>query len=307
MPLVHIICNNSLCDCALPDCEILAAITPILTRPSLDPDAAANYRPLSNITFLSKLIEHLVFHQLTAYLLQYHFLPPQKSVYHMHHSNETATLKVASDIFSATDSGYVTILALLDFSAAFTMVNQRILLQRLSYLYSIGSTPLRWIHLFLSDRTQVVNFSGQQSAQSVLLYGVPQGLVSRPILFTLYMADVIRITLTFSVNVLCYADDLQLYIHCWDNEAAAVALLIACIVVIETWMGSNHLKMNAEITQFIWLGSQNQLAAIHIAPLHLHDGTVIAPSINVYNLRAIFDCEMTMSDHVNSVTHTCFY
>ena len=72
-------------------------------------------------------------------------------------------------------------------------------------------------------------------------------------------------------------------------------------------MGSNRLKMNPEKTQFIWLGLRNQLAAIHIASLYLHDETIISPSTNLCNLGAIFDSEMTMSDHVNNFTRTCFF
>ena len=72
-------------------------------------------------------------------------------------------------------------------------------------------------------------------------------------------------------------------------------------------MGSNRLKMNPNKTQFIWLGSRQQLSAVDVTPFHLHDGRVIMPSTTVRNLGAVFDCEMTMLYHVNSVTHSCFY
>ena len=127
-------------------------------------------------------------------------------------------------------------------------------------------------------------------------------------MFTLYTAYVIRIAYSIGVDVHCCADDLKLYVHCRANEAAAtVACLIACIAASETWMSSNRLKMNPEKTQFIWLGSRNQLAVIHIAPLYLHDETIIALLTNVRNLGAIFDSKMTVSDHINGVTRTCFY
>ena len=129
-------------------------------------------------------------------------------------------------------------------------------------------------------------------------------------IFTLYTADVIRIAHTFGVNVHCYADDLQLYVHCRANEAAAaVARLIACIAVIETWMGFNLLKMNSEKTQFIWLGSQNRAAGSYsyCTSSSALRNFVIAPSTNICNIGAIFNSEMTMSDHINSVTRTCFY
>ena len=103
---------------------------------------------------------------------------------------------------------------------------------------------------------------------------------------TFYSTDVIRIAHPFGVRVLCYAGDLQLYEHCRANKsAAAVAHLIACIAAIETWMGFNGLKINRKKTQFIWLCSPNWLAAIHFAPFHLYDGTVIAPLTNVHNSR----------------------
>ena len=286
-------------DGALPDCEKLAAVTPILKKPGLDSDSAANYQPISNMTFLFKLIEHLVCRQLTAHLFQHHLLPPQKSAYYWHHSIEIATLKVVSDIINAAETDHVIILALFDLTAAFDTVDHGIQLQQLSYLYDFGGTPLRWIRSFLSDRIQVSHFFDQQFAQSVLTCSVPQGSVSGSIMFTLYTTDVIRIALSFGVTAHCFADDLKLYVHCrTDEAAAAVARLIACIAAIEMWMGSNRLKVNPEKTKFIRLGSRNQLAAIYIAPLHLHDRTVIAPSTNVHNLGVIFVSEiMTMPDH----------
>jgi hypothetical protein len=84
-------------------------------------------------------------------------------------------------VFEAMDVGKVTILALLDLSAAFDTVDHDILIQRLSYTYGIGGTALSWFRSFLTDRTQSVNFNGQQSSRSTLTSGVPQGSVSGPI------------------------------------------------------------------------------------------------------------------------------
>ena len=115
-------------------------------------------------------------------------------------------------------------------------------------------------------------------------------------------------SLVFRCRVHCYADDLQLYVHCRaDKSVTAIAQLLACIQAIDRWMGSNRLKMNPDKTQFIWLGSRQQLSAINVTPLHLHDSTVIMPSTPVRNLGAVFDCEMTMLHHINSVTRSCFY
>ena len=214
----------------------------------------------------------------------------------------------ASDIFDSADAGQVTLLALLDLSAAFDTVDHHILLQQLYYTYGIGGTVLEWLRSFLTGRTQVVNFADEHSSSSTLTCGVPQGSAVSPLLFSLNTADVVRIAQSFCVSVHCYADDLQFYVHCRaDDAATAITQLLACIQAIDRWMGSNTLKLNPDKTQFIWLGSRQQLSAVDVTPLHLHDSTVIMPSTTVRNLGAVFDCEMTMLYHVNSVTRSCFY
>ena len=308
LPFLHMLCNKSLQSGILPDSEKSAAVTPILKKPSLDPDSASSYRPVSNLTYVSKLIERLACSQLTAYLLNHHLLPAEQSAYRQHYSTETATLKIASDIFDAADAEKVTVLALLDLSAAFDTVDHSILLQRLNYTYGVTGTALQWIKSFLTGRSFAVNFQGQQSTRSTLSCSVPQGSVTGPLLFNLYTADVIRIAQSFGVTVHCYADDLQLYVHCAVTEApAALQRILSCIEAIDKWMGSNRLKLNPDKTQLIWLGTKQRLATLNINPVRLFDGTVIKPSTSVRNLGVIFDSELSMSEHVNSVTRTCFY
>ena len=248
--LLTLICNISLRNGELPASEKSAAITPIVKKSVLDPDCASNYRPISNLTFLSKLIERVVCQQLTTYLLANHLLVPEQSAYRQDHSTETAVLKIASDVFDSADTDYVTLLALLDLSATFDTVDDDILLQRLEHSYGVGSTALRWVRSFLSGRTQMVHFNDHLSTESLVTCRVPQGLVSRPKFFTLYSADIVSITQSFGLCIHCYADDLQ---------------------------------------------------------LHLHDGTIVAPSVSVHNISVIFDSKMTMAENVNNVTRACFY
>ena len=113
------------------ECFLIASfcVTPILTKSGLNADCASNNRLVSNLSFLSKLIERLVCRQLTSYLTNHHLLAPLQSAYREHHLTETATLRVASDIFNAADAGQVTVIALLDLSAAFDTVDHDILLR----------------------------------------------------------------------------------------------------------------------------------------------------------------------------------
>ena len=135
-------------------------ITPILKKPGLEAESAFSYCSVSNLKFLFKIIERLVCRQLTSYLHEHRLLSPLQSAYRQHHSTETATLKVASDIFDFADSVQVTLLYLLDFSAAFDTVDHDILLRRLNFSHGTGGTALSWVRSFLSGRSQVINFAG---------------------------------------------------------------------------------------------------------------------------------------------------
>ena len=135
------LCNMLRQSGILPDSEKSAAVTPLLRKPSLDPDSASSYRLVSNSTYISKLIERLTCSQLTAYLLNHHLLPAEQFAY-CQHSTETATLKIAFDIFDAADAEKIIVLALLDVSAAFDTVDHSIMLLRLTNMFGITGTAL---------------------------------------------------------------------------------------------------------------------------------------------------------------------
>ena len=102
-------------------------------------------------------------------------------------STETALVKVHNDIVSAIDNQSYIILLLLDLSAAFDIVDHKILPQRLSCLFGINGKALRWFKSYLENRKQVVNVKGATSCRKDLRCGVPQGSVLEPILYVLYM------------------------------------------------------------------------------------------------------------------------
>ena len=104
-------------------------------------------------------------------------------------------LKVLSDVLTAIDEKKVTLLALLDLSAAFdcVCVDHDILLSKLQSRFGLDGSVLAWIRSFLSDRTQRVCFGGRLSAEIALIFGVPQGSVLGPLLFLLYTAELFDI------------------------------------------------------------------------------------------------------------------
>ena len=186
-PFIHLNCNTSLRDGVLPDAKKHANVTPILKKADLDPDNTKSYKPISNLSFVSKLNERLVSHRLTSYLSQHNLLPTLQSAYRQNHSTETATLKVVSDALDAADTGQITLLAMLDLSAAFDTIDHATLLERLQRSYGIDGMVLKWIKSFNSNRVQTVIFADVKTASVALLHGVPQGSVLEPLLFNLYI------------------------------------------------------------------------------------------------------------------------
>ena len=234
-------------------------------------------------------------------------MPVLQSAYRSGHSTESCLRKVMSDILDAADSGEVSLVGLLDLSAAFDTVDHEILLHRLRSSFGIGGVILDWIGSFLTNRTQAVVFRGERSSVCRLNCGVPQGSVLGPLLFILYTADVIRIAGSMGVKVHCYADDTQLYISGSEKDVTMTASrMIDCINAISTWMSSNRLKLNGDKTQFIWMGSRQRLMKIQQTALFVQ-GAELSPLSSVRDLGFIMDSKLTMSDHVSSVVRSCFF
>jgi len=99
-----------------------------------------SYRPISNLTVISKLLERLVARQLVAYLDNHHLLPTNQSGFRRGYSTETATIRVLSDLLDAVDRGDTAALVLLNLSAAFDTVDHEILLERLSVTFGVTSS-----------------------------------------------------------------------------------------------------------------------------------------------------------------------
>jgi hypothetical protein len=210
VPIASIV-NLSLSSGILPGEMKLALVSPLLKKPSLCVDDLNNYRPVSLLSFLSKLVERVVAKQLSSHLLAGDLYVPVQSPYRPNNSTETALLKVFNDLLLSVDSGDAAILALLDQSAAFHTIDHSILLSRLTCRFGITGSVLTWFRSYLYDRCQSVSISGVTSAAVYLSFGVPQGSVLGPVLFTLYNSPIHSISLKHGVTDHYYADDDQKY------------------------------------------------------------------------------------------------
>ena len=187
--------------------------------------------------------------------------PEVQSAYRKFHSTESAVLKVLSDIYSEADKGKVTLLALLDMSAAFDAVDHVILLERLHFRFGFDDVALRWFRSYLTGRSQRVRYGGATSSVVLVSCGVPQGSVLGPVLFLVYSADAIAISDKHGFSAHVYADDMQLYDHADQHDCASLIVrLSTCVGEISAWMASNRLCLNPRKTEIIWLGSTRRIA-----------------------------------------------
>ena len=164
-----------------------ASITPAIKKPGLDALNVQSYRPISNLSVVSKLLERIVARQLNCYLQSSDLLPSLQSGFRPGHSTETAVLRVISDLLEAADNGNISALVLLDLSAAFDTVDHGILCRRLQVTFGLDGPVLAWFRSYLHGRTQSVRRGLLVSSLVQLLCGVPQGSVLGPILFIMYI------------------------------------------------------------------------------------------------------------------------
>ena len=152
LPYITEMCNGSLEVGRLPLSQRHAIVQPRLKKATADPEDMKNYRPILNLTFISKVIEKLVFRQICAFLEDNKLLSIMQSAYRLYHSTETAVLKIASDIHRATDRGDVTFLICPPLSTRLTTISWSIVLRA----FCLRALVLEWIKSFLFKRTQSV-------------------------------------------------------------------------------------------------------------------------------------------------------
>jgi len=167
MPVITKMVSLSLATACVPNNLKEAVLKPLLKKKNFDHKDFKNYRPVSNLSFLSKLIEKVAAIQLSNYLQDNHLHETLQSAYKKFHSTETALIKVHNDIATAIDDGLSVILVLLDLSAAFDTVDHGILLTRLSVRYGIRDRALEWFVSYLSDRTQFVKLDVPRQSQYI--------------------------------------------------------------------------------------------------------------------------------------------
>ena len=147
-----------------------AVVVPLLKKHGLECNNLKNFQSVSNLPFISKLLERVVLHQLQQHLFDNNLLEINQSVYRKGHSVETAALSVMDSLLTNSDEKLVSLIALLDLSAAFDTLDHSILLRCLEITFGISGNVLKWFCSYVSQRFQSVIVNGSTSNPHPLLY-----------------------------------------------------------------------------------------------------------------------------------------
>ncbi|KAK3570671.1 hypothetical protein QTP86_024757, partial [Hemibagrus guttatus] len=280
LPFITTVINGSLTSGHVPTVFKKAKVIPVLKKPALDPSDISNYRPVSLLSFLSKILERVVCNQLSDYLMQNNVHDPNQSGFKAAHSTETALLAVTEKLHAARSAKLSSVLILLDLSAAFDTVNHKTLLSTLRSL-GIYGTAWEWFASYLDGRSYQVTWKGLTSAPRRLSTGVPQGSVVGPLLFSLYTHSLGKVISSHGFSYHCYADDTQLIFSFPPSDTTASARTSACLVDISSWMTAHQLKLNPSKTELLVIpGDPSPVQDLAISL----NNAMISPSATARNL-----------------------
>ena len=285
----------------------IAHITPLLKKVNLIIEILKNYRPVSGLPFVSKIIEKHVDGRMTKHDRIHNLSEKFQSAYTECCSTETALLRVHNDLLISLDTKGAALLVLLDLSAAFDTIDHGILLERLEYAFGLTDSALSWMKSYLSERQQAVVINGTVSEPKDLKYGFPQGSVLGPRNWKRYSAPIGVIARKHELCVHLYADDTQLYITFSPTDPAdietAITKIEGCITDVKGWMLANFLKLNDDKTEILVLSKKNleQVPSVRIGSAD------IKASTTAKNLGVIFDKTLSMESQINAVCKRAFW
>ena len=275
-----------------------AAFKVALVRPLFkagDPSEPSNYRPVSLLPIVSKLLEKIVQRQLSDFVHTNSVIPESQYAFRAKRSTEQALVCLTDGLIAAKDQKLHTGACFLDMSKAFDKVRHHILVHD---LFNIGVTgkALAWVISYLTGRQQYVQFGAQQSACRSCSCGVPQGSVLGPLLFSIYTRAVPSVI--EPAQSIQFADDIEVqFSHASVPEISET--LTAAVTRLSTWLRSRGLVLNEKKSHLlkVYAGRHPPMDEITV---HCHQ-TALPVSSRVKYLGVLVDDGLTFRDHTDQV------
>ena len=229
-----------------------------------------------------------------------------QSAYCAHHSRETALLDVMNRLLGSADEGQVSVLTLLDLSAAFDTLDHSILLTRLHIIFGIPGKALDWFSSYLSDRAQAVSVNGGVSSQKKLHYGVSQDSALGPILFTLYIQPLSKIISRSRCGHHKFADDTQLHQSSTPSDFHSLIVAVQlCVDYVGRWLAGNRLKLNNDKTDALLVRSRERVSVSQENHLRVRNNNT-SFKVRVKNLGVYTDAVLFMVKHTDHISRSAY-
>ena len=274
----------------------------------MDKDNFKNYRPVSNLLFVSKLIERVVSIRLNKHMDDNNLHSEVQYGYRKGHSTETLLLKIVNDLLNNCDKQMPSILMLLDLSAAFDTVDQSKLLSILHNDIGLEGAVLKWFDSFLLGRTQKVKIGKEYSAETELKYGVAQGSVLGPDLFKIYIRSLRNYVKPAMFDIFGFADDHQLlkaFLPIFQVTALSNDIQ-NCFEMISKWMNEYFLCLNTSKTKILIIVPPSLRNEIIIQGTFINDKCIRFVR-SAKNLGVTLDSELSFEPHIIKLVKSCFF
>ena len=287
--------NLSLSTCELPTIWKCARIIPL--HKDGDLLDTNNYRPTSIICSISKVLEKIIYNQLSHYLNTYIILSPVQSGFRPNHSTTTALIKFTNDLYSAADDGELTGAIFIDLTKAFDFVDRYLLLDKLHGIGLSNNTVL-WFNSYLHSRKQCVVVNGKQSDLLIQQKGVPQGSTLGPLLFSIYINDLSSCLINCCTHL--YADDTVIYTSKSDFSQIQISLQ-SDFNILQDWLSHNKLLLNKKKSYTMVFGTRQKLKSKPNVVITCKDGTSLHKVDSFKYLGVWLDSELSFKLHIKHV------
>ena len=263
-----------------------------------DSQVVSNYRPISLLPLLSKLIEKIVHKRLYNHLTEWNLLDERQGGFRPGHSTISTCSYFTNDLYTANNNNEITIAVFIDAMKAFDTVNHKILIDKLKK-YGISGNLLTWIENYLTNRKQCTVANNIVSTNESIVCGVPQGSVLGPLLFLLYINDISSFVTNSKISM--YADDTVIYLS-HANLNLAIALIQSDLDRVHTWCNSNKLTINCKKTKFCMFGMRSTIKHSKTQDVQLSLSNQILERVCSYKyLGLILDEHLTYNKHIKEM------
>ena len=246
--------NLSICKGEYPDVLKIAKVIPIYKKG--ENTDINNYRPISILTHLNKIFETIICNQMKSFLNKHNAFYKYQYGFRENHSTDHALIEIVDGIKLAIDSSKLAGGIFIDLTKAFDTVNHRILLEKLRHL-GIRGIPNKLLESYLTNRHQYVQINDNKSSMRSINCGVPQGSVLGPLLFILYINDLVNCCSIAKIRI--FADDTAVYFAC-SNITEFINLVTTIMELLDEWFTANLLTLNTDKSNFcIFRTTQNHI------------------------------------------------